>query len=81
MHQKAYKIVFSNLKGYQGINGNVKLGPNMSSEHKWMLTSLLHLFLGQHMFRISNFVLLSRRHFYSKTNSVYIDFVWHNLKI
>jgi len=27
MHQKAHKIFVSNLKGYQGINGKVKVGP------------------------------------------------------
>jgi hypothetical protein len=27
MHQKAYKIFVSNLKGYEGINGNVKVSP------------------------------------------------------
>jgi hypothetical protein len=60
-HKKAHKIFFRNIRGYLGINGSVKVGPKVRPEQKWILTFLLPLFLGVHMFSVSNFVLLSLR--------------------
>jgi hypothetical protein len=60
-HKKTHKIFFRDIRGYLGISGSVKVGPKVRSEQKWILTFLLPLFLGVHMFSVNSFVLLSRR--------------------